>query len=94
MPPLSTLIKERQGTILDVRSAPEFQDGHFPGAINIPVDQIPYKVEALKQMAQPFICYCRSGARSSMATMILKSNGFDDVFNAGGLQDIQQLSLS
>jgi phage shock protein E len=91
---LATLVKERKGTIMDVRSVPEFHDGHFPGAINIPVDQITYKVEELKQMAQPFICYCRSGARSSMATMILKANGIDNVFNAGGLLDIQQLSLS
>lgn len=91
---LATLVKEHKGTILDVRSVPEFQDGHFPGAVSVPVDQIPFKLDELKAMPQPFICYCRSGARSSMATMILKSNGFEEVFNAGGLMDIQHLSLS
>ena len=94
MTDLATLIKEHQGTILDVRSVPEFQEGHFPGAINVPVDQIPYKIDELKQLTQPFICYCRSGARSSMAIMILKSNGIDEAFNAGGIMDIQHLSLS
>jgi len=94
MQDLATLVKERKGTILDVRSVPEYHEGHFPGAVNVPVDQIPYKLDELKAMAQPFICYCRSGARSSMATMILKSNGIAEVFNAGGLLDIQHLSLS
>ena len=94
MQDLATLVKEHKGTILDVRSVPEYHEGHFPGAVNIPVDQIPFMLDELKGMEQPFICYCRSGARSSMATMILKSNGIEDVFNAGGLMDIQHLSLS
>jgi len=42
-------------------------------------------------MKKPIVAYCRSGARSSMAVSILKQNGLNEVYNAGGLQDILQL---
>jgi phage shock protein E len=93
MQELAKLINDRIGTILDVRSIPEFHEGHFPGAKNVPVDQIPFKIEELKKLPQPFVLYCRSGSRSMMALMILRQHGFDEVYNAGGLMDIQHLSL-
>jgi phage shock protein E len=90
---LAKLVNERIGTILDVRSVPEFHEGHFPGAKNVSVDQIPVKIEDLKKLPQPFVLYCRSGSRSTMALMILKQHGFEEVYNAGGLMDIEHLSL-
>jgi phage shock protein E len=82
----------KKATIIDVRTTSEFDEGHFPGAINIPVDQVLSKLGELKEMQSPIVAYCRSGARSGMAVSILKQNGLSEVYNAGGLDDIIQQS--
>jgi len=78
-------------SIIDVRTPGEYEDGHFPGAVNIPLNELPQRIEELEEMKKPIVAYCRSGARSSMAVSILKQNGLNEVYNAGGLQDIVQL---
>jgi phage shock protein E len=60
-------------TILDVRSPAEFSDGHIPGAVNIPVDQLPGVVNRFKNKTA--ITCCRSGARSDTAARILNAAG-------------------
>lgn len=77
-------------SIIDVRTPGEFEDGHYPGAVNIPLNELPQRLEELEDMKKPIVAYCRSGARSSMAVSILKQNGLNEVYNAGGLQDILQ----
>ena len=68
--------------ILDVRSPSEFSSGHAKGAINIPVQALQKdSLEAIAQKEQPILVYCRSGARASSATQILKDWGFTQVFN-------------
>ena len=88
---LKNLIKNPDTLILDVRSNREFAAGHIPGAKNIPVEEIPYKVEELKAIKNPIVVYCLSGGRSGMAVSILKQNGVGDVYNGGGLGDMQYL---
>jgi len=75
--------------IVDVRTPGEFQEGHFPGAINIPVDQLQKRIGELKK-EQPVVAYCQSGNRSGMAISFLKGQGFD-AMNGGGLVDMLQL---
>lgn len=77
-------------TIIDVRTAEEYQGGHVDGAINIPVDKIANRIEEIKEMAQPIVAYCASGNRSGMAVSILKQNGITDVINGGGINDMKQ----
>ena len=77
-----------EGTIIDVRSPQEFQQEHYPGAVNIPLEQEEYKIEEFKNMRKPNIAYCRSSNRSGMAVTILKQNGIQEVYNAGGLEDM------
>ncbi len=77
-------------SIIDVRTPGEFGDGHYPGAVNIPLNELPQRLEELEEIKKPIVAYCRSGARSSMAVSILKQNGLNEVYNAGGLQDILQ----
>ncbi|WP_018616775.1 rhodanese-like domain-containing protein [Segetibacter koreensis] len=79
-----------KGTLVDVRSPQEFAGKHFPNAINIPLDQVPQKVNEFKEMPKPIIAYCRSGNRSGMAVSILKQAGITDVINGGGLEDLLQ----
>jgi phage shock protein E len=79
-----------KGTVVDVRSAQEFAGEHFPGAINIPLDQVPQKVDEFKEMPKPIVAYCRSGNRSGMAVSMLKQAGITDAVNGGGLDDLLQ----
>ena len=91
MKTLKELIKDPSTIIVDVRSAWEYEANHIPGAKNIPLEEVPYKVEEFKSFKSPVVLYCRSGNRSGMAVNILKQNGVADVYNGGGLGDVQFL---
>lgn len=72
--------------VLDVRNPAEFEDGHYSGALNIPVDQLASRLQELGNTKdRSIIVYCASGARAGNASRILKQAGFTDVINAGGL---------
>jgi phage shock protein E len=74
--------------VLDVRSPDEFADGAYPGALNIPVDQLLSRLADLGDTKRSIVVYCASGGRSSLASQMLKASGFTDVLNAGGLDDM------
>lgn len=79
-----------KGTVVDVRSPQEFAREHFPGAINIPLEEVQEKVNDFKEIPKPIIAYCRSGNRSGMAVSMLKQAGITDAVNGGGLDDLLQ----
>ncbi len=90
---ITEIIKSGQGTIVDVRSAEEFEMGHNQGAINIPLPMISQRVEEFKALSQPILLVCASGNRSGIATMMLQRDGVE-CFNAGGWTDFDyQLSM-
>jgi phage shock protein E len=74
--------------IVDVRSAGEFADESYPGAVNIPLNLIPAKAMDLGPKDGPIVLYCASGARSAQAARFLKEAGFTNVVNAGGIDDM------
>jgi rhodanese-related sulfurtransferase len=69
-------------TIIDVRTPSEFLGGHIKGSINIPLQELPDRVEDVKALPQPIQFCCASGNRSGQATMFMKSLGID-CSNAG-----------
>jgi sulfur dioxygenase len=71
--------------ILDVREPTEFDGplGHIPGAVLIPLGQLPDRVAELYP-ATPVVAVCRSGARSAQATLFLQSAGFEKAANLPG----------
>ncbi len=74
----------REGAvILDVRSKGEYAGGHIRGSVNIPVDQLKQNLQRLPGKEKPIIACCASGMRSGTAKTILKSNGYQHVFNGG-----------
>lgn len=83
------LVNEKGATVIDVRSSWEFADGHVNNALNIPLDEIPARIDEIKLLPTPLLCYCRSGSRSGMATGILQQFGITEVYNGGGLADMQ-----
>ena len=89
MNPILSKIKAG-ASIIDVRSPDEFADGAYPGAKNIPVNVLPNRVAEVGAKDKPVVVYCASGGRSAVAMQILKANGYTDVTNAGGLEDMPE----
>ncbi|MEO5362752.1 MAG: rhodanese-like domain-containing protein [Magnetococcus sp. DMHC-8] len=78
--------------LLDVRSQAEFDAGHLPQAILIPLPTLRQHTEALQQRAasRAVAVICRSGNRSVHGAVLLKRAGFGTVFNvAGGMLNWQ-----
>lgn len=71
--------------IIDVREVEEFQGGHIPGAVNIPLGLIPIRMNELSK-DKPYIMVCLAGGRSAQATEFLERNGFDVTNMAGGMK--------
>jgi rhodanese-related sulfurtransferase len=84
-------IKEKKGTLLDVRSIMEFEENHIPGAINIPLDSVEANIKQIDSMPKPIVVYCLSGGRSGIATGILQQNGLQDVYNGGGIFSLNNI---
>ena len=71
--------------IIDVRTEDEFNYGAFPGAVNIPLDELENRISELGAKDRELILYCASGARSAYAMQILSSYGFSNIENGGSL---------
>ena len=64
--------------IVDVRNPGELADGKIDGAVEIPVGQLPGRVDEL-DVTRPTVVYCAGGYRSSVAASLLRQKGFVDV---------------
>ena len=78
--------------ILDVRTKLEYQSGHLKNSINIPVDNLSQNIKKLNKN-KPIITCCASGARSASARRILKSNGFEQVYNGGSWYSLRKYTV-
>jgi NADPH-dependent 2,4-dienoyl-CoA reductase/sulfur reductase-like enzyme/rhodanese-related sulfurtransferase len=74
--------------VVDVRSPEEVQQGAYPGAVNIPLDELDQRVNDLCSPDRQITVYCASGARSAYAKRMLESAGYTNVRNGGGLADM------
>jgi len=82
----TTIIEEVSGPlIVDVRTNDEFLYGAYPGAVNIPLDELQNRVNELGEKDRKIVLYCASGARSRYAMQILSSFNFTNLENGGGL---------
>ena len=71
------MIREHKGTILDVRTTKEFSGGSVSFSINIPLQEIPERINELKNMNTPLILCCASGACSGQAHGFLEQCGIE-----------------
>jgi rhodanese-related sulfurtransferase len=74
--------------VVDVRTPGEYRGGAFPGAINIPVDDLPKRINELGPKSKEIILYCASGARSAYGQKVLNQLGFTNVKNGGGIMQM------
>lgn len=84
---IEKIIKENQGTIVDVRSYGEFMGGNVLDSINIPLDEIPQRIEELKNLKAPLVLCCASGNRSGQAQHFLSQHGIE-CYNGGSWLDV------
>jgi phage shock protein E len=74
-------------TIVDVRSTMEFMGGHVAGSINIPLQEVPGRVQEFANMPQPLLLCCASGNRSGQAVAYLRAQGVE-CENGGGWMEV------
>ena len=79
---------EKDYIILDVRRPDEYAEGHIPGAINVPNEEIgTVKIAELPDKSQLILVYCRSGRRSKEASEKLVKLGYTNIVEFGGILD-------
>lgn len=72
--------------LLDVRRLDEFENGHIPGAVNLPNEEIgKEEISSLPDKSQHIYVYCRSGNRSKQASKKLAKLGYENIFEFGGI---------
>ena len=83
------IMDTQQGyVILDTRTQEEYDEGHIPGAILIPYDEILEKAEDVQtDKNQLILVYCRSGRRSKLAAEDLVELGYTNIKEFGGIID-------
>lgn len=83
--------------ILDVRTREEYLSGNIPNSINIDVlsQDFKSKIDMLDKNKE-YLIYCRSGNRSSIASSIMSTNGFINIYNLEniGYQDFANAMLT
>ena len=81
---------EKDYIILDARRPDEFAEGHIPGAINVPNEEIgTAEIAELPDKSQLILVYCRSGRRSKEASEKLVKLGYTNIVEFGGIQDYE-----
>lgn len=69
--------------IVDVRAQSEWEAGHLPGAVHIPLPELEERLEEIPT-GQDVVMQCQGGGRSAIAASLLKAHGRDRVANLAG----------
>ena len=76
------------GTVIDVRTAAEFAEGHVQGARNLDIQNGDFeKALATLDKDASYNVYCRSGNRSAVAVEMMRNAGFTNVVDLGASED-------
>ena len=89
---VDALPRDGSVTLLDTRTAEEYQSGHIEGTIHIPVDELRERMNELETGKLVYVI-CQSGLRSYIAYRILEQNGFACRNLAGGYRLYESVML-
>ena len=82
---------ENNAVLLDVRTPEEHKTGYLEGALLLPLAELESKISStVSDKNTPIYIYCRSGRRSGTAVEKLKTMGYTDLHNLGGVKDAQE----
>ncbi len=77
-------LEQKKGMmLLDVRPAKEYEQGHIPGAVHVPLADVGDRVKKLKK-DKDLVVYCRSGNQSIWAIKRLMGMGYKNLYNLKG----------
>lgn len=79
-------VRSGEAQLLDVRTAPEWEEEHAEHALHIPLEGLLSGETGQLLATKKIYVYCRSGGRAGMAVQYLKQHGFQ-AENVGGLSD-------
>ena len=72
------------GRIVDVRTPREFQAGHLPGAVNLPLAELAERIiSEIPDKRTPILLHCASGARSAGGRHVVTKLGYETALNLG-----------
>lgn len=71
-------LPDEGSALVDVREDDEWAAGHAPGAVHIPMSDLPQRLDDLPEADQLYVV-CRSGGRSAKVTAYLNANGWDAI---------------
>ena len=83
LPDLVNAMRAGSMLVLDVRGRGEWNAGHLPGALNVPLGELEQCLDSLPA-DRPLVVHCQSGARAALAASILHARGRLDVRLYGG----------
>lgn len=87
---IKEIINNPETKFVDVRTSMEYTMGHVNGSVNIPLDQFQHRYTEIENLGtKPVVFYCRSGNRSGQAVAWLQQMGYSNIYNGGGLEDVQ-----
>ncbi len=87
-PPVTS--SSNEPLVVDVRTPEEFRTGAYPGAVNIPLDELQMRIIELGSKSREITLYCASGARSAYGLRGLQQLGFSNVKNGGGIMQMMR----
>ena len=81
------MVDSQEVIILDVREQDEYDSGHIPGAVLLPVGTIDDTTAAqvIPEKDPTVLVYCRSGNRSKTASAALADLGYTNIYELGGI---------
>lgn len=81
------MMDTQEAIVLDVREQDEFDAGHIPGAVLLPVGTITKETAAavIPELDSVVLVYCRSGNRSKKASQALVELGYTGIYEFGGI---------
>lgn len=78
------LVRDGEAQLVDVRTPAEVEAGRIAGALHIELEQLPTQASEIES-ERPVVFYCRTGARSAMATGAFRAAGYEAYNLDGGL---------
>jgi rhodanese-related sulfurtransferase len=89
---VAQLHEQRQVQLIDVRQPHEHEAGRIAGSRLIALSELPGQADSI-DARHPVVFYCRSGARSAMATQAFRKAGYDAHNMTGGLLEWEEAGL-